>query len=184
MTFQDPPPEPEPDPYAAPPEGAVPPPPPPAYEPPPPPLPPPPAYAPPPAEPPPAYAPPPAAPPPASDQPPAYGAPAPGYGQPQAPGYGQVPAYAAPAYAAPQNGQGTTSLVTGILGLLCCGLLSIVAVITGMKGQKLAAQGLATNGGSAKAGLILGWIGIGLWILGTVAWILLIVTGNHTSTTY
>ncbi|MEO6821173.1 MAG: DUF4190 domain-containing protein [Candidatus Nanopelagicales bacterium] len=108
-----------------------------------------------------------------------YGAPAPEYGQPPAPGYGQAPAYAAPGYAAPQNGQGTAALVTGILGLLCCGLLSIVAIITGMKGQKLAAQGLATNGGSAKAGLILGWVGVGLWIVGTAAWIFLFATGSY-----
>lgn len=80
-----------------------------------------------------------------------------------------------------QNGSGTTALITGILGLLCCGLLSIVAIITGMKGQKLAAQGLASNGGSAKAGVILGWIGIGLWILGIIGYIALIATGTHFS---
>lgn len=82
-----------------------------------------------------------------------------------------------------QNGAGTTALITGILGLLCCGLLSIVAVITGMRGQKLAAQGLATNGGSAKAGLILGWIGIALWILGVIGYIALLATGTHFSST-
>lgn len=97
------------------------------------------------------------------------------------PAYGATPTYQAPNYGAMQNGTGTTALITGILGLLCCGLLSIVAIITGMKGQKLAAQGLANNGGAAKAGLILGWIGIALWILGVIGYIALIATGNHFS---
>lgn len=98
------------------------------------------------------------------------------------PGYGQAPTYASPGYsAAPQNGAGTAALICGILGLLCCGILSIVAIITGVRGKRLAEQGLATNGGSAKAGLILGWIGIALWILGVAGYIALLATGNHFS---
>ncbi|MGD9956572.1 MAG: DUF4190 domain-containing protein [Candidatus Nanopelagicales bacterium] len=96
---------------------------------------------------------------------PAYGAPA--YGAPQ-------PAYAA---AAPQNGPGTTALVTGILGLLCCGILAIVAIIQGRKGIALADQGLATNRGSAQAGMILGWIGVALWALSIVGYGILFATG-------
>ncbi len=80
--------------------------------------------------------------------------------------------------AAAQNGSGTTALVLGIIGLLCCGLLSIVAVILGSKGKKLAAQGLATNGGVARAGYILGWIGIVLWVVGVIAQIVWFATGH------
>lgn len=121
---------------------------PPASVPPPPPPPPAPAAStpPPPPPPPPAYAPAPAA--------PAYGAPA-------APGYG------APV-AAPQNTQGTIALITGILGLLCCGVLAIVAIITGRNGMALAASGQATNGGMAKAGYWLGIIAVILWVLGII----------------
>ena len=107
--------------------------------------------------------------------PPAYGTPAP-YG---APGYGS-PTYGQ-AYAAPENGQGTTALVTGILGLLCCGLLSIVAIVTGRKGMALADSGRASNRGSAQAGMILGWIGVALWIVG-VAFAIIGVIAGSTST--
>lgn len=91
---------------------------------------------------------------------------------------GVAPAYSQPGYAAPQNGPGTTSLVLGIIGLLCCGILSIIAVVMGSKGKKLAAQGLATNGGVAQAGWILGWVGIALWIVGVIVQIALIAAGN------
>ena len=176
MSFPTPPPEdnpfappPEDNPFAPPPEGSVPPPPPvgPAYGATPPP--PPPAYGTPP--PPPSYAAPPGPPPlpPTSgSQPPpplgygsapsAYGAPASGYGLP--PGYGV-------GYGA-ENGKGTSALVFGIVGLLCCPLLSIVAIVTGRQGMALADQGRANNRGTAQAGFILGWIGVAIWVLGFV----------------
>lgn len=81
----------------------------------------------------------------------------------------------------PQNGAGTTALITSILGLLCCPVvLSIVAIIFGRKGKRLAAQGLATNGGVAQAGYIIGIIGLILGVLTIVGWIALIATGNST----
>ena len=85
----------------------------------------------------------------------AYGAPASGYGLP--PGYG-------PGYGA-ENSKGTTALVCGIFGLLCCVLLSIVAIVTGRQGMTLADQGRANNRGTAQAGFILGWIGVAIWVL-------------------
>ena len=109
--------------------------------------------------------------------PPAYGTPAP-YG---APGYG-TPTYGQ-AYAAPENGQGTTALVTGILGLLCCGLLSIVAIVTGRKGMALADSGRASNRGSAQAGMILGWIGVALWIVGVAFAIIGVIAGSTSTST-
>lgn len=113
--------------------------------------------------------PPPPPPPPA----PAYGAPpaAPAYGTPQ-------PAYAA---AAPENGPGTTALVTGILGLFCCGILAIVAIIQGKKGMALADQGLATNRGSAQAGMILGWVGVALWAVSIIGYGILFAVGGASS---
>jgi hypothetical protein len=168
-------PPPEDNPFAPPPEGGsvplppVPPPPPPPFSgtpaaPPPPPAP---SYG---SPPPPAYGTP-------SPPPPAYGTPAP-YG---APGYG-TPTYGQ-AYAAPENGQGTTALVTGILGLLCCGLLSIVAIVTGRKGMALADSGRASNRGSAQAGMILGWIGVALWIVGVAFAIIGVIAGSTSTST-
>ena len=65
---------------------------------------------------------------------------------------------------------GIASLVLGIVGLLgCCTLVpSILALVFGVIGRKKAAQGLATNGGMATAGMILGIVGI---VAGIVYWI-------------
>ena len=74
------------------------------------------------------------------------------------------------------------SLILGIasLPLLCCLFLGIPlgigAVITGWLGMQKAAQGLASNAGQAKAGLICGAIAIGLGIL----LMLLNLIGNFT----
>lgn len=84
--------------------------------------------------------------PPAAPPPPAYGA------------GGSVPA--------PRNGLGIAALVLGILSLFCLGFVGgILAVIFGRMGMKKAEQGLATNGGVAKAGFILGIIGIVLSVI-------------------
>jgi hypothetical protein len=55
------------------------------------------------------------------------------------------------------------ALVCGILGILCCGLLGIPAVILG---RQAAAEG--QPGGMAKAGEILGYVAIGLMVLGII----------------
>lgn len=60
-----------------------------------------------------------------------------------------------------QNGKGTASLVIGIIAILLCGggvILPILAITFGWTGMKRAKTGLATNGGAAKAGFILGII--------------------------
>ena len=78
--------------------------------------------------------------------PPQYGAPVPG-----------VPA-------AGTNSKAIWSLVCGIVGLVCCGILSIVAVVLGMSARKeIAAKGQG-GGGLATAGLVLGYIGIA-WLI-------------------
>jgi len=74
-----------------------------------------------------------------------------------------------PPGAAPQNGMGTAALVFGILQFFCFPLLgSILAIIFGRIGMTRADQGLATNRGSAKAGFILGIIGLVLVAFGLI----------------
>ncbi|MBY8874340.1 hypothetical protein K7640_21135 [Micromonospora sp. PLK6-60] len=77
-------------------------------------------------------------------------------------------------YPQPQGQNNTLGLVSMILGIaaipmVCClylGIpLGIAAVITGYLGRQKAAQGLASNGGQAKAGLICGAVAVGLGIL-------------------
>lgn len=65
-----------------------------------------------------------------------------------------------------QNGPGTVALITGILSFFVCPvILSIVAIVQGGKGERLAAQGLADNGELAKWGKILGWISLALFVV-------------------
>ena len=76
-------------------------------------------------------------------------------------GYGQSP-YGG--YQQPRNSSKPVwALVLGILGILCCGLLGIPAIILG---RQAAAEG--QPGGMAKAGEILGYVAIGLMILGAI----------------
>jgi len=78
-----------------------------------------------------------------------------------------------PPGAAPQNGMGTAALVFGIVQFFCLGTIgSILAVVFGKIGMNKADQGLATNRGSAKAGFILGIIGLvlsALVLIGSIA---------------
>jgi hypothetical protein len=55
------------------------------------------------------------------------------------------------------------ALVCGILGVLCCGLLGIPAIILG---RQAAAEG--QPGGMAKAGEVLGYVALGLMVLGVI----------------
>ncbi|ROR91439.1 DUF4190 domain-containing protein [Nocardioides aurantiacus] len=99
-----------------------------------------------------------------------------GYGQTPPPppppggGYGAPGGYAQPAKTSPLA---IISLVTGIVGLLCCNyfVLSIAAIATGFIGRKQIREsnGTQKGDGMAKAGFILGIVGI---VLGIIVWIL------------
>lgn len=71
-------------------------------------------------------------------------------------------------------------LTFGILGLLCCGIFSILAAIMGSNDLKEMAAGRMDRSGQGltKAGQILGFVGIGLWVLGVIIQIVLVATGN------
>lgn len=95
--------------------------------------------------------------PPPADEP--VAAPAPNY----------VPAPPADAAVAPQNGLGTAALVMAILQFVCLGpIASILAIILGRMGMNRAKQGLATNGGVAKAAFWLGIAGLILTVIGGI----------------
>lgn len=74
--------------------------------------------------------------------------------------------------AMPRNGMGTAALVMGILQFLCLGTIgSILAVVFGKIGMTRADEGLATNRGAAKAGFVLGIIGIAMQVAGIIYFI-------------
>jgi hypothetical protein len=94
---------------------------------------------------------------------------------PPPPPYGGQPQYGQPYGGAPQgtNSKAVWSLVLGILGVLCCGPLGIVALILGRSAQNEIAQTGQQGAGLAKAGWILGIVAIVLMIIGAV----LVATG-------
>ncbi|MCX8062318.1 MAG: DUF4190 domain-containing protein [Anaerolineales bacterium] len=74
-----------------------------------------------------------------------------------------------PSYSPPTSSMAIVSLVAGILGLSLFPFIgSIVAVITGnmAKNEIRDSRGALGGEGLAKAGVILGWIGIVLGVLG------------------
>ena len=70
------------------------------------------------------------------------------------------PAETTPPPSSPVNsGLAVASMITGILSLVCCGLLVIPAIICGHKARRdiAASQGTLTGDGMALAGLIIGY---------------------------
>lgn len=76
-------------------------------------------------------------------------------------------AYAPPPYY-PKNNLAIWSLVLGIAAfVLSCGFFTgIPAVIVGNAAKRAVAEGQADNDGMATAGIILGWVAIGLSAIG------------------
>ena len=102
------------------------------------------------------------------------------------------PPYATPQYQYPAqygpgrpvattNGLAVASLVLGILTL--CGIGSILAVIFGYvgKGQIDRSGGAQSGRGLAIAGIVLGWIGIGLLVIFIVLAIIGAITDSGSS---
>ncbi len=133
--------------------------------------------------------------------PPGYGyppPPPPGQPYPPPPGYPQPPGYAYPppwGYSqqqVPDNGQAIAGFVLSIvsLGLLVisAGLSTIISIGCAIGGiicsrngkRKVDAGETPKHRGLAQAGFIIGWVAIGLSILATVAWILVIVVAATT----
>jgi Domain of unknown function (DUF4190) len=122
-------------------------------------------------------------PPPGGDQPP-YDPNQPSYGQG---GYGQAPPPGGYGQA-PPGGYGpnqthpkaTTSLILGIVGIVCCSFVAPFAWTTGKKTvNEIDASGGRLEGrGQAQAGYILGIVGTVLLILGILFFILAAVTGG------
>lgn len=122
-------------------------------------------------------------PPPGGYPPPPGGYPPPAYPPPPpaAPyGYAGQP-YGTPGYGAPRTSQKAVwALVLGIASFFCCGIITgIVAIVLGKQaGDEIARSGgMLTGGGMAKAGLILGILGV----LASILTIVLFATGTFSS---
>lgn len=118
--------------------------------------------------------------PPTYGQQPAYGQQQPGYGQQPYPTYPGAPQYqAAPGYGYggapygvlyPKNSLGVWALVLGIASfvLSCAFVTGIPAIIIGRQGQRAADEGLANNRSLSTAGVVLGWVAVGLSVVGVL----------------
>lgn len=75
------------------------------------------------------------------------------------------------------SGMAIASLVLGIVGILSCGCLvfSILAIVFGRIANRDIVAGTKSGAGLAKAGFILGIIGVAL---GVVYWIVVIASGG------
>ncbi|BDZ43532.1 hypothetical protein GCM10025865_28310 [Paraoerskovia sediminicola] len=115
-----------------------------------------------------------------SEGPGAYAPPQAGSSHGQGP---QAPPYAPPAqpYGAlafyPKNDLGVWALVLGIASIvLSCGIFTgIPAIILGGKAKEAAAAGQANNASFGTAGVVLGWISVGLSVVAVVLFVLLFV---------
>jgi hypothetical protein len=99
-----------------------------------------------------------------------------------------VPAATYPAYASPspyggqpgrqtQNGLGVAALVLSILGIVGCipFIGGVLGIVFGILGMKNADKGIANNKGMAKAGLIIGIVGLGLWVALGIVWLAVVL---------
>lgn len=88
----------------------------------------------------------------------------PGYGQ-QQPNWGSPPASGVP----PTNGKAVGALVASILGFFC-GVGFIVGLILGYSARNeiRASGGRQSGDGAATAAIVIGWVGVGLTVLGVI----------------
>jgi hypothetical protein len=90
------------------------------------------------------------------------------------PNYPQNPNAYPPAAAQPTSTMAIVSLVAGILGLSAVPFIgSIIAIITGMnaRGETRSNPPRASGDGLATAGIIMGWIGVALGVLGVLCFV-------------
>jgi hypothetical protein len=76
--------------------------------------------------------------------------------------------------------RGGMILTFGILGLLCCGIFAILAAVMGSNDLKEMAAGRMDRSGEGmtRVGQILGFVGLGLWVIGVIANVAMNVANN------
>jgi Domain of unknown function (DUF4190) len=92
-----------------------------------------------------------------------------GYGYPNYPGYPPQ---------GPTNGFAIASLVLGIL-IIFWGFTSVLALVFGYIARKQIRERGESGAGLALAGIVLGWVGVGLWGIFLIFVILAFVFGGY-----
>jgi hypothetical protein len=108
-------------------------------------------------------------------------------GAPAPPGYAYPPPWGYPQQSVPDNGPAVAgfvfSLVSGGLLLISGGFSSIISIACAIVGivysrkgkRKVDAGETPKHRGLAQAGFIIGWVSLGLSVLATIAWTLILV---------
>jgi hypothetical protein len=81
------------------------------------------------------------------------------------------------------SGKATAALVLGILGLVLCPLIcSVLALVFGYQARSEidASGGRISGRGSATAGVVLGWVGVGIVVLFVLIFVIGIAAGSGT----
>jgi hypothetical protein len=88
--------------------------------------------------------------------------------------------YAEGSSSAPTDGRAVGALVCGIIGLAVCAPVGIVAVVLGGQSRRAIADsgGRLQGDGMALAGLIMGWVAVGLLILGILVFVIVLAAAG------
>ena len=78
------------------------------------------------------------------------------------------------------------ALVCGLIGMFVCGLVGIPAIVMGGKAKREIRDsgGYYDGDGLATAGLVLGWISVGLTIVGIAIFVIVLSVGGFSATRY
>ncbi|MFE0027801.1 DUF4190 domain-containing protein [Amycolatopsis sp. NPDC059021] len=96
----------------------------------------------------------------------------PPYGQPYPPPYGPPVPYGYCPMPQQEQGMAIASLVCSLVGIVLCGLTSILGIIFGHVAYSKAKRGEAGGQGMAQAGMIIGYVTVGLWLIPFVLWVI------------
>jgi hypothetical protein len=77
--------------------------------------------------------------------------------------------------ARPDDSRALWSLVCGILGILCCAAFAVAAIVLGNNVKREYGDAAPSN---AQIGVILGWVGVGLWAVGLIVSLVIVVGSN------
>jgi hypothetical protein len=88
--------------------------------------------------------------------------------------------YAEGSYSAPTDGKAVGALVCGIIGLAVCAPVGIAAIVLGGQSRRAIADsgGRLQGDGMALAGLIMGWVAVGLLILGVLVVVIVLAAAG------
>jgi uncharacterized membrane protein len=83
------------------------------------------------------------------------------------------------------NTKATAALVLGIAGLVICPLIcSVIGLVLGYQARREIdnSNGMQEGRGNAVAGIVLGWVGVGLSAAGILFFIVLVIVAEEDST--